>query len=246
MDDDLQPLPPRLDVAIEYEQRRGNPGGGGADVAAVDAAQVLGVNPDNPSQKLMRVLMNERYAPELLPWEGQLVEDVLEKLHQQSQMVEYLRSDDSTSEDEHFRMSYVQLDMERIKFQIRNYVRTRLSKIEKYASHIMAHPELQSRMSVLEQNHALNYKNLFKAHMHRTVLDNLPENLRSLNEVFPDGRSMVPQPNLAQGVFIYAVEDCGPVRLPDGDSVSVDKGSIHIFQYATIKHLVERGDAIFI
>ncbi|KAH7334134.1 hypothetical protein B0J17DRAFT_675506 [Rhizoctonia solani] len=194
----------------------------------------------------MRVLMNERHAPELLPWDGQLIEDVLEKLHQQNQMVEYLRSDDSTSEDEHFRMSYVQLDMERIKFQIRSYVRTRLYKVEKYASHIMATPELQSRMSVLEQNHAISYNNLFKAHMHRTVLDNLPEGLRSLSEVFPDGRSMVPEPNMNQGAFIYAIDDCGPVRFPDGSSVNVDKGSIHIFQYGTIKHLVERGDAMFI
>ncbi|QRW22647.1 DNA replication complex GINS protein SLD5 [Rhizoctonia solani] len=240
--DDLPGLPPRLGAAMEFERQHGR----GETSAEVDTSEVLGANPDNPTTKLLRVLMNERYAPELLPWEGQLVEDVLEKLHQQSQMVEYLRSDDTTSEDEHFRMSYVQLDMERIKFQIRSYVRTRLYKIEKYASHIMANPDIQSRMSVLEQNHAMSYKNLFKAHMHRTVLDNLPEGLRSLNETFPDGRSMVPQPNLNQGIFIYAIQDCGPVRLPDGTSVVVDKGSIHIFQYGTIKHLVERGDAMFI
>ncbi|CAE7141616.1 unnamed protein product [Rhizoctonia solani] len=231
MDDDYG-LPPRVE--------------GAAEETRVDTSEVVGLNPDNPTVKLRRVIMNERYAPELLPWQGQLIEDVLEKLHQQNQMVEYLRSDDSTSEDEHFRMSYVQLDMERIKFQIRSYVRTRLHKIEKYAAHIMATPELQSRMSVLEQNHAISYKNLFNAHMHRTVLDNLPEGLRSLTETFPDGRSMVPQPNMTQGVFIYATEDCGPVRFPDGSSVSVDKGSIHIFQYAAIKHLVERGDAMFI
>ncbi|KAL5638990.1 hypothetical protein ACGC1H_003385 [Rhizoctonia solani] len=237
-DDNLQGLPPRVGGAMDIEGR-------GEDTLA-DTTVVVGLNPDNPTTKLRHVLMNERYAPELLPWQGQLVEDVLEKLHQQNQMVEYLRSDDSTSEDEHFRMSYVQLDMERIKFQIRSYVRTRLHKIEKYASHIMATPELQSRMSVLEQKHAISYKNLFKAHMHRTVLDNLPEGLRSLNEVFPDGRSMVPMPNMNQAAFIYAIEDCGPVRFPDGSSVHVEKGSTHIFQYATIKHLVERGDAMFI
>ncbi|KAJ1303743.1 hypothetical protein OPQ81_008167 [Rhizoctonia solani] len=208
-DDDLPGLPPRLDAGMDFERRDGE------ETNAVDTTEVIGLNPDNPTVKLRRVLMNERHAPELLPWEGQLIEDVLEKLHQQNQMVEYLRSDDSTSEDEHFRMSYVQLDMERIKFQIRSYVRTRLHKIEKYATHIMATTELQSRMSVLEQNHAISYKNLFKAHMHRTVLDNLPEGLRSLNETFPDGRSMVPQPNMNQGAFIYAVEDCGPVRFPE-------------------------------
>lgn len=189
----------------------------------------------------MRVAMGERHAPELLQWEGQLVEDVLEKLHQQRQMVEYLQSDDSTSEDEHFRMSYVQLDMERIKFQIRSYVRTRLYKIERYAFHIMSNPALQSRMSVLEQNHAIKYKQLFSTHMNRAVLDNLPDTMRSLTDP-----GMIPHPNLTQGVFIYATEDCGPIRLPDGDSVPVEKGSIHLFQYNTIKHLVERGDAIYI
>ncbi|KAG9082105.1 GINS complex subunit, partial [Ceratobasidium sp. 370] len=238
-DDDLPALPPRVGAAVDFE--RGQTTRAVPNLVThveVNTADVLGSNPENPTRKLMRVVLNERYAPELLQWEGQLIEDVLEKLHQQAspsfiarrwspqpdsdifssrpknQMVEYLRSDDATSEDEHFRMSYVQLDMERIKFQIRSYVRTRLYKIEKYASHIMANPEMQSRMSVLEQNHAINYKKLFGDHMHRTVLDNLPENLRSLSETFPDGRSMVPQPNLTQGVFIYATEDCGPVKLP--------------------------------
>ncbi|ELU37646.1 Sld5 domain-containing protein [Rhizoctonia solani AG-1 IA] len=180
-DDDLPGLPPRLGAAMEFERQHGR----GETSAEVDTSEVLG---DNPTTKLLRVLMNERYAPELLPWEGQLVEDVLEKLHQQSQMVEYLRSDDTTSEDEHFRMSYVQLDMERIKFQIRSYVRTRLYKSHNGQSrHPISHvgsgtkPRYEVRPS---------YKNLFKAHMHRTVLDNLPEGLRSLNETFPDGRSM--------------------------------------------------------
>ncbi|KDN37472.1 hypothetical protein RSAG8_10134, partial [Rhizoctonia solani AG-8 WAC10335] len=136
-DDELPELPPRVE-GVEGAGSRGE------DIR-VDTAEVVGLNPDNPTTKLGRVLMNERHAPELLPWQGQLVEDVLEKLHQQ---------------------------------------------IEKYATHIMATPELQSRMSVLEQKHAISYKNLFKAHMHRTVLDNLPEGLRSLNETFPDGRSM--------------------------------------------------------
>ncbi|KAG8740950.1 GINS complex subunit [Ceratobasidium sp. 414] len=215
-DNDLPALPPRVGAAVEFE--RGQTTRTVPNLVThteVDTADVLGSNLENPTRKLMRVVMNERYAPELLQWEGQLVEGVLEKLHQQNQMVEYLRSDDATSEDEHFRMSYVQLDMERMKFQIRSYVRTRLYKIEKYASHIMANPELQSRMSVLEQNHAISYKKLFGDHMHRTVLDNLPEHLRSLSETFPDGRTM-------------------------------EKGSIHLFQYETVKHLVERGDAIYI
>ncbi|QRV95414.1 DNA replication complex GINS protein SLD5 [Ceratobasidium sp. AG-Ba] len=213
-DDDIPALPPRVGAAVELERAAGRAATNLVTHVEVNTADVLGSSPDNPTQRLMRVAMNERYAPELLQWEGQLVEDVLEKLHQQSQMVEYLQSDDSTSEDEHFRMSYVQLDMERIKFQIRSYVRTRLSKIEKYASHIMSEPSLQSRMSVLEQNHAIKYRQLFSAHMNRTVLDNLPEHMRSLTEPAMI-TTTVSRPNMTQGVFIYATEDCGPVRLPE-------------------------------
>ncbi|KAB5590269.1 DNA replication complex GINS protein Sld5 [Ceratobasidium theobromae] len=229
-------IPPRVDAAME---REGD---------TVDTTEVLGSNPDNPTHRLMRALMNERYAPELLPWEGQLIED--------NQMVEYLRSDDATSEDEHFRMSYVQLDMERIKFQIRSYVRTRLHKIEKYASYIMAHPELQSRMSVLEQNHAISTHASNRTRQpsrELAVLDrDIPRwEVHGQVDLYPVTlllTSIVPvsEPNLTQGVFIYAIDDCGPVRLPDGDTVNVEKGSIHIFQYATIKHLIERGDAMFI
>jgi GINS complex subunit 4 len=44
-------------------------------------------------------------------------------------MVEYLRSDPNTSEEEHFRIVLVQTEAERVKFLIRSYLRTRLHKV---------------------------------------------------------------------------------------------------------------------
>lgn len=44
-------------------------------------------------------------------------------------MVEYLRSDLHTSEEEHFRIILVQTETERVKFLVRSYLRTRLHKV---------------------------------------------------------------------------------------------------------------------
>ena len=44
-------------------------------------------------------------------------------------MVTLLLSEASTSEEEHFKLMLVQTEIERIKFLIRTYLRTRLSKV---------------------------------------------------------------------------------------------------------------------
>lgn len=44
-------------------------------------------------------------------------------------MVNTLRTDPETSEEEHFKLMLVQTEMERVKFLVRSYVRTRLHKV---------------------------------------------------------------------------------------------------------------------
>jgi GINS complex subunit 4 len=90
-------------------------------------------------------------------------------------MVNTLRSDPDTSEEEHFKLMLVMTEMERVKFLIRSYVRTRLHKvrhtltgpwcticgadrqIEKYSLHIVNTPELHSLLSGAELQHAKRY-----------------------------------------------------------------------------------------
>ena len=47
-------------------------------------------------------------------------------------MVDTLKADQKTSEEEHFKLMLVQTEMERVKYLIRSYVRTRLHKVNKY------------------------------------------------------------------------------------------------------------------
>lgn len=44
-------------------------------------------------------------------------------------MVDLLKSDPKTSEEEHFKLMLVMTEMERVKYLVRSYVRTRLAKV---------------------------------------------------------------------------------------------------------------------
>lgn len=52
----------------------------------------------------------------------------------QQKMVDTLRSDPQTSEEEHFKLVLVMTEMERVKFLVRSYVRTRLWKVSPTAA----------------------------------------------------------------------------------------------------------------
>jgi hypothetical protein len=56
-------------------------------------------------------------------------------------MVDLLKSDPKTSEEEHFKLMLVMTEMERVKYIVRSYVRTRLAKV----SAIFEEPRRRSR-----------------------------------------------------------------------------------------------------
>ncbi|KDQ07792.1 hypothetical protein BOTBODRAFT_647737 [Botryobasidium botryosum FD-172 SS1] len=193
-------------------------------------------------QRLTRWWINERGAPDILVWQAQLVEELLDSLHNQATMVQHIRSDPRTSEQEHFRVVLVQTEMERVKFLIRSYLRVRIHKIEKYAGYIMREPGVQVKLSSGELTHAQKYYDLISKYFHSSALEGLPENMRSLDEQLPNGRSMITEPDKDRGVFVRARKKCENVRLPNGDSLTIEKGSIHLLRYRTVEDLVARAE----
>ncbi|WFC94337.1 GINS complex subunit [Malassezia brasiliensis] len=93
--------------------------------------------------RLAHAWLNERGAPEVQPWDASMVEEVMDQIAQQQSILDSLASDASTSEEEHFRLNLVQLDVERAKWLLRNYLRARLAKIETYAAYIMSHRDIE-------------------------------------------------------------------------------------------------------
>jgi len=192
-------------------------------------------------RELMRRWMDERNAPDLLPWQGELVQQILHKLQGQAEAVTHLQHNPNTSEEDHFTLMLVQMETERIKFVLRSYLRTRLNKIEQYTPYILATPEVQVNLSELEQNHVQQYGQLVAEHFMVSTLNQLPAHMQSLADENPNMPSMITEPNTSTAVFVRAMEDCGHITLSDGKSFELLKGSIRLIQYNLIEQLLLRG-----
>ncbi|KAJ3542852.1 hypothetical protein NMY22_g3344 [Coprinellus aureogranulatus] len=54
--------------------------------------------------------------------------------------------------------------------------------------------------------------------------------------------SMVTAPDKTRPIFVHALRDCAPVRLPDGTALEMKKGHVSLTPYHVIEQLLERGE----
>jgi len=104
---------------------------------------------------LKRAYVNEKCAPEILPFELDLMRRVTESVETQESTVAASRAaagsgassatDDLTAHVHH-------AELNRIRFLMRAYYRTRLRKIETHAVHCLKEPDVLARLSDLERD----------------------------------------------------------------------------------------------
>ncbi|WWC71449.1 uncharacterized protein I206_105405 [Kwoniella pini CBS 10737] len=195
----------------------------------------------NDIKKLNKFWIKERGIPELSNWQGDLIDEIFDKLEQQQKMVNTLNSDPQTSEEEHFKLMLVQTEMERVKYLIRSYVRTRLHKIEKFSHYITVTPNTHHLLSGAELSHAKRYTDLLHTHFEHSVLDSLPEWLRKMDDTYGDGLSMISKPNRNTPVLIYCKRDCGEITLEGGERAALAKGTTHLVKYKLVDRWINLG-----
>uniref|UniRef100_A0A2N9IKN1 DNA replication complex GINS protein SLD5 n=1 Tax=Fagus sylvatica TaxID=28930 RepID=A0A2N9IKN1_FAGSY len=77
-------------------------------------------------------------------------------------------------------VSLYQMDLDRVQYLLRSYLRIRLQKIEKYMSHISKSSEVQSRLSEQEKVFARRCADDMERHLEDSVLSKLPDNYRDI------------------------------------------------------------------
>lgn len=101
----------------------------GASVPASNDARVDEMDEhETPLQELIRHWMNERHSPSILPIRQILLAGLLDHVRSQANIVQALRQDPRASDEDHLRIMLVLTEVERVKFVIRSYLRTRLYK----------------------------------------------------------------------------------------------------------------------
>ncbi|KAJ7673452.1 hypothetical protein B0H17DRAFT_947248 [Mycena rosella] len=198
-------------------------------------------DPETPLEQLTRHWMNERHAPDILPAQDVLLSSLLDHIRRQSDTIQLLRGDPSSSEEEHIRIMLAQTEVERVKFVVRSYVRTRLFKIETYARYIIANEDVQTRITAAERAYASRHAHLIDRHFYASVLQSLPESQAGLDDIpnFIMPR-MITEPETTRAVFAHALEDV-TVRTPEGRTVDLKQGSLTLLSFAAVANLIASG-----
>ncbi|XP_024083291.1 DNA replication complex GINS protein SLD5-like isoform X1 [Cimex lectularius] len=170
---------------------------------------------------------NEKLSPELLPHKAEFVEVMIEQVEQMEENVKGLDPTD-------LRSLIHRHELERIKFLLRSYLRTRLSKIETYSMWLYRNPDsLSPQEAVYLKEYLTLSVNPLKA-----MCERMPGPVGQLNP-----NQMEIAPDFETHVFIKSKEDLNEAIIIQNnlreDEVTIGKDSQHIIPYISIRDHVK-------
>ncbi|PTB67267.1 GINS complex, Sld5 component [Trichoderma citrinoviride] len=194
-------------------------------------------------QALTRLWVAERSAPELLNWPRDgLFERVNSKIKSQIERIEDMTGDMDPKTN--FALIVIQTELERYKFLVRSYLRTRIAKIDKHTLHYLSTEDFRQRLSPTELAYATRHQALLHNHYLSSFLSSFPQRLQNLNDT-AGNVSMIDSPDLDTAVFVRLLRDKDVFgRGTDVDTIlPAANGDVLIMRWSSAKGLVEDGDA---
>ena len=148
--------------------------------------------------------MNERFAPELLPHNDELVRRLRASVDEQTERIAELDPGAESMQ----RIVY-EMEVERVMFLLRGYLRVRLGKVTKLALHLAKDEDAKACLSEQEAVFAGGYAKLYQEHIDREMwgaadTEALPEQLKTITQV----EKLAAAPRLDAHVFCMAMRDC--------------------------------------
>ncbi|CAL1272398.1 unnamed protein product [Larinioides sclopetarius] len=190
-------------------------------------------------EKLEEIWVNEKLAPELLQYEFDVVEIILDQIQHMETNLQKIQKKD-------FRVFFHEMELDRIKYVLSSYLRTRLEKIEKFGFNLL-HEESQEEMnfdlmSEEERNYAQEFTSNVKKYLHVVALKNMPPNMQNIKF-----EEICSKPQMDKSVFIKVKTDCPGVVIENfsdyGEEEVVDltARSQHILRYRPVASLLKSG-----
>lgn len=194
---------------------------------------------DNPYQvyrRLIDVVINETVAPEVLPYEEPVVDCIVDQVQY---MQDNLKS--ISSKLGSFCVEQHQMELERFRFVINKYYRTRLEKIERNAANLVkmvkGDPELAKIILSRDELKFLDrYVSSVDEYLSKSILQRLPVNMQNfhLEDVAQDEK----KENDAHYVFVKALKKVSVVvndPRSGQEVVNMEKGAQHFLPFSAIR-----------
>ncbi|KAI9853062.1 MAG: GINS complex subunit [Vezdaea acicularis] len=207
-------------------------------LASVSAAPIIPQH-TRDLHTLTRLWVAERSAPEVLPWDAEMMGRVLEGIRKQIDLVEAETGNEDPRAS--FRLIIIQTELERWKYLVRSYLRARLAKIDKHALHYLRQstfPSASSSPPLLnpsELAYARTHQSLLQAHYQASFLNAFPEQLRGLEDT-AGGISMVEEPDLEAVVWVRVLAEGVEV-----EGERQERGAVLVVRWRSVRGGVLRG-----
>ncbi|XP_061674265.1 DNA replication complex GINS protein SLD5 [Syngnathoides biaculeatus] len=210
------------------------------DDISQEECQEDGMTPADLIAKLEEAWRNEKFSPELLASQSEVVECVMEQLTHMEDNLQKVKKRDPKAAIHH-------MEIDRIRFVLCSYVRSRLQKIEKFFPHVLEKEKSRGKgepslLSPEEFAFAKEYAANTEDHMKSAALSHMPPILQTL-----DMLKAVPAPCLDSFVFLRVKERQENILVePETDDqseyvVDLEEGSQHLMRYRTIAPLISSG-----
>lgn len=179
---------------------------------------------------LQNTWLNEKFAPELLPHQSDMLDLMLGQIEHMEENISQLDKND-------FRYIAHQIELERIKYIVTSYLRCRIKKIETFTRALLEEDDQRSadkrRLSTVERKYAEDHMALVKKHFHQIAIQHMPANLQE------ESAREVVTPNLMCHIFLRANESVPSVVVGMNDEeVDLEAGSLHIMPYKLASDLL--------
>ncbi|KAL8938805.1 MAG: hypothetical protein Q9211_003035 [Gyalolechia sp. 1 TL-2023] len=203
-------------------------------------------------QDLTRVWVTERSAPELLPWPSALMERVLGRIHQQASQrppclgwIERVEEQVGNIDPKtNFRLIIIQTELERFKFLVRSFLRTRIAKIDQHTLYILNNRTQSALLSWSELQYANAHQTSLETHYGSSFLSHFPTSLQRLDDT-AGGISMIEQPDVDKAVFIRVLRDREEPIIVEGTDIVLQmrRGDVYVVRWSAVRDSVLSGDA---
>eukprot|EP00930_Biecheleria_cincta_P034856 TRINITY_DN24023_c4_g1_i1.p1 TRINITY_DN24023_c4_g1~~TRINITY_DN24023_c4_g1_i1.p1 ORF type:complete len:249 (+),score=30.14 TRINITY_DN24023_c4_g1_i1:30-749(+) len=167
---------------------------------------------ENPDvAKLIKRWRNEKYAPEILPFDSELIERLSEVLEFAASNLEEDRVEgDQDPKDPELRLR--SLDLDRMRYVLRDYLRIRLWKLTQWPQHYLE-ARNQELLSAAERKFLSEYWDNKRAFLENRLLSALPTHYQTLDDR-SDLLDMTRRPCLEKHIYARILGELGAIEVP--------------------------------
>lgn len=205
--------------------------------------------------ELFRMWRNERASPELQENPEELIKEVLELIEFQSTKLSKHQETltEATKGNFAFLDCLYQMDLERIKFVLKSFLRCRLGKIEKGWAEFWPNwstpsrsETLQSKLTTFEREFLQSFASNLVSSLQESVLERIPDKMANLDDEEMQWTGARPiasnQPN--SHVICKVRKDLGEIILDPitRATAPLQSNDIFVLQFSVIKQFLESGE----